>query len=99
MRFYAQAFGLEVLHQTGDMVFLRTPGRHECVTLRRDSGSRVGDAGGIDHFGFPLENPAELDAAIEEVLRAGGRLIHKGEIEGGVPTAFVADPDGYRIQL
>lgn len=32
-------------------------------------------------------------------MRAGGRLVEKGALEGGIPTAFVEDPDGYRIQI
>ena len=99
IRFYESAFGLELLHRSGEMAFLRTPGRHECLTLRQVEDGRAGDVGGIDHFGFPLEDPSELDAAIDEVLAAGGRLIERGALEGGVPTAFVADPDGYHIQL
>ena len=99
IRFYVEAFGLEVLHQRGDMAFLRTPGMHECLTLRQQTGPRVGDAGGIDHFGFPLQDPADLDTAIEQIVRAGGRLLEKGALEGGLPTAFLADPDGYRIQI
>ena len=99
LRFYAQAFGLELMYRRGDMAFLRTPGRHECLTLRQIDDPRTGDAGGIDHFGFPLEDPAELEAAIEQVIRAGGQLLQRDALEGGIPTAFVADPDGYRIQL
>ena len=55
--------------------------------------------GGIDHFGFPLIDTNDLDDAIAEVEAAGGRLIEREIIGGGLPTAFVADPDGYRIQL
>ncbi len=35
----------------------------------------------------------------EEIVAAGGTLIEKGELEGGIPTAFIEDPDGYRIQI
>jgi catechol 2,3-dioxygenase-like lactoylglutathione lyase family enzyme len=99
VRFYTQAFGMQVLHRREDMVFLRTPEVPECLTLRQEASGRAGDGGGMDHVGFPLEDPAQLDAAIDEVVRAGGRLLEKGALEGGIPTAFVADPDGYRIQL
>lgn len=100
--FYTKAFGLkEILrHAEEKMVFLQTPGTSEVVTLREgESGDPIGDCGGIDHFGFPLVDANDLDAAIAEVEAAGGRLIEKDTIGGGLPTAFVADPDGYRIQL
>ena len=64
-----------------------------------EQSDRAGVCGGIDHFGFPLVDAIDLDDAIREVEAAGGRLIEKSEIGGGLPTAFVADPDGYRIQI
>jgi catechol 2,3-dioxygenase len=101
VRFYREAFGLrEVLrHAEEGMVFLQTPGTAEIVTLKQERSERTGQNGGIDHFGFPLADPADLDEAIREVERAGGRLIERATIGGGLPTAFVADPDGYRIQI
>lgn len=99
VRFYEQAFGMKVLHRRPGMVFLQTPGVPEALTLQQEESDRVGRCGGVDHFGFPLEDPGELDAAIEEIVRAGGRLVEKGALEGGIPTAFVTDPDGYRIQI
>jgi catechol 2,3-dioxygenase-like lactoylglutathione lyase family enzyme len=101
VRFYREAFGLkEILrHEEDRMVFLQTPGTSEVVTLREEQSERVGSCGGIDHFGFPLVDASELDRAIAEVEAAGGRLIEKHSLAGGYPTAFVADPDGYRIQI
>ena len=81
------------------MVFLRTPGAADTVTLRRsDSSDRPGDGGGIGHFGFRLFDEKDLDQAVEEVERAGGRLIRRGEHPDGQPFAYVADPDGYVIE-
>ncbi|MCZ6782813.1 MAG: VOC family protein [Proteobacteria bacterium] len=99
VRFYEDAFGMEVIHRRPDQVFLRTPGVAEALTLKREDSERVGQNGGVDHFGFPLDDPGQLDRAIEEIVAAGGSLIEKGELEGGIPTAFIEDPDGYRIQI
>ncbi len=100
-KFYEQAFGLkEILrHDEERMVFLQTPGAGDVVTLREEQSNRIGVCGGIDHFGFPLVDANDLDEAIREVEAAGGKLIERTEIGGGLPTAFVSDPDGYRIQL
>lgn len=99
--FYSQAFGLKVIlrHDEERMAFLQTPGSSEVVTLRQGEGDDVGACGGIDHFGFPLQDPADLESAIAEVVAAGGRLIEREQLAGGYPSAFVADPDGYRIQI
>jgi catechol 2,3-dioxygenase-like lactoylglutathione lyase family enzyme len=76
---------MEELFREGEaMVFLRTPGAADTVTLRRsDSSDRPGDGGGIGHFGFRLADEEDLDRAVEEVERAGGRLIRRGEHGNG----------------
>ena len=60
---------------------------------------RPGDGGGIGHFGFRLVDEEDLDRAVKEVERAGGRLIRRGEHPDGQPFAYVTDPDGYVIEL
>jgi catechol 2,3-dioxygenase-like lactoylglutathione lyase family enzyme len=101
LRFYKVAFGLEEQFRDGPtMVFLRTPGSRDTITLNADSArmDRVG-RGGVDHFGFRLKPDVDLDAAITEVVAAGGRLVERGEHAPGVPYAYVEDPDGYLIEL
>ena len=101
LRFYCEGFGMEVLLRKGaDTVFLRTPGRTESLTLKREPGGRAGTRGGVDHFGFPLVDPArDLDAAIAHLERCGGTLVGREELAPGLPTAFLEDPDGYRVQI
>ena len=41
----------------------------------------------------------DIDRAIAEVERAGGRLLRRGEFAPGLPYAYVADPDGYEIEI
>jgi catechol 2,3-dioxygenase-like lactoylglutathione lyase family enzyme len=101
LRFYKSVFGLEEQFRDGPtMVFLRTPGSRDTITINAnaDQMERVG-RGGVDHFGFRLKPDVDLDAAIVEVVEAGGRLIERGEHAPGVPYAYVADPDGYLIEL
>jgi catechol 2,3-dioxygenase-like lactoylglutathione lyase family enzyme len=40
-----------------------------------------------------------LDAAIKAVEAAGGRLVERGQRATGDAFAYVADPDGYLIEL
>ncbi len=55
--------------------------------------------GGVGHFGFRLVNAADIDMAVQEVERAGGRLLRRGDFSPGSPFAYVADPDGYEIEI
>jgi hypothetical protein len=43
--------------------------------------------------------PGDIDAAVDAVLAAGGTLRERGEFAPGLPFAYVADPDGYEIEL
>lgn len=102
LRFYRGVFGMEELpREDEEMVFLRTPGASDTVTLRQSGApdDRPGDAGGIAHFGFRLAEEADLDRAVREVERACGRLIRRGEHPDGQLFAYVADPDGHVIEL
>jgi catechol 2,3-dioxygenase-like lactoylglutathione lyase family enzyme len=101
LRFYQGVFGMkELFREDEGMVFLRTPGATDTVTLRRSASSdRPGDCGGIGHFGFRLVDEGDLNRAVEEVELAGGRLVRRGEHPDGQPFAYVTDPDGYVIEL
>jgi catechol 2,3-dioxygenase-like lactoylglutathione lyase family enzyme len=99
--FYCNAFGMQVSFNVGKkLVFLNTPGSKDMIALHEDRGSSrfAGKSGGISHFGFERVR-TDLDAAIKEVINAGGRLLEKGEHAPGTPYAYVADPDGYVIEL
>jgi len=102
LRFYCSVFGMVERFRDGPtMVFLNTPGSQDLITLNEDPAEArlAGVNGGVAHFGFRLARPGDLDAAIAEVEGAGGRLIRRGEHAPGVAFAYVADPDGYVIEL
>lgn len=97
--FYTKTMGLVEKFRVGSrMVFLGTPGGRDTITLNLEPGA-VGPGGGVLHFGFRLAKGQDLDRAIEEILAAGGSLVERGEHEPGMPFAYVADPDGYVIEL
>ena len=99
--FYKSVFGMQEKFWAGsEMVFLNTPGSSDLITLHQSDGDMpTGTSGGILHFGFQLENKADLDSAIDQVVAAGGALKKRGEFAPGMPFAYVADPDGYEIEL
>ena len=97
--FYETVFGFEEMFRQGDdLVFLRPPGTNDSIALQA-SLEGAGVTGNIDHFGFRLADKSQLDRAIEEVVKAGGRFIERGEHAPGVPFAYVADPAGHIIEF
>jgi catechol 2,3-dioxygenase-like lactoylglutathione lyase family enzyme len=109
-RFYCELFGLEVLmeyegpmgeYPSGRQVALSTPGVNDVIALSQVPGVPVGPRG-VNHFGFNLVSNEDVAAAVAETVRAGGRLIREQTYEsGGIVEhhAYVADPDGYVIEL
>ena len=96
VRFYKEAFGLvETFRPEPKLAFLSPPGSRDSLALHE--AEPVGSQG-FQHFGFKLE-VADLDRAIEQVERAGGKLVSRGKHGGQFPYAYVADPDGYEIEL
>lgn len=92
LRFYA-AFGFQRAASHDSLVFLVRPGSSDILTLN------VGAKRGIDHFGFMLLDPSGLDTAIEKLEKCGGTLVERMTIGPGIPSAIIADPDGYRVQI
>ena len=98
--FYKAAFGLTVSFSAGpDLIFMKpSDGGHSLALHLVGPDEPVGMAGGFQHFGFSL-NAADHDRAIAQVERAGGSLVSRGKHDGKHPYAYVADPDGYVIEL
>lgn len=100
LAFYQGVFGMQEMFRDGPhMVFVRTPGAKDTITLNADPSLPEPTPGGVAHFGFRLKDPAQLDAAIAVVQAAGGTLLQRGEHAPGSRYAYVADPDGYVIEL
>jgi catechol 2,3-dioxygenase-like lactoylglutathione lyase family enzyme len=100
LRFYTEVFGMEEQFRDGPtLVFLRTPGSNDSITLNEQQHAAALGPGGIDHIGFRLVDKTDLDDAIVAVERAGGTLVERGTHPSGQPFAYVVDPDGHRIEL
>jgi catechol 2,3-dioxygenase-like lactoylglutathione lyase family enzyme len=98
LAFYAGAFGVREYFRDDTQVQVLGPGPHDVLAFVRDADN-AGRVAGIQHFGFRLERADDIDAAIASVLAAGGTLLRRGEFAPGLPFAYVADPDGYEIEL
>ena len=110
-RFYQDVFGLELLtdytgpmgsHPHGRQMIFSTPGCADVIALSQVDGASVGGGGGLSHWGLNLQRDEDVDDAITQVMGAGGKLLSREEYEfEGIRErhAYVADPDGYVIEL
>jgi catechol 2,3-dioxygenase-like lactoylglutathione lyase family enzyme len=98
LRFYTQVFGVREYFRDATSVQVLGPGPHDVIAFEH-SPSSAGVSGGITHFGFRLQRPADIEVAIAEVQRAGGAVLRRGEFAPGYPYVYVTDPDGYEIEI
>jgi catechol 2,3-dioxygenase-like lactoylglutathione lyase family enzyme len=98
LRFYQELFGVGVLFRDASTVQVTTPGCHDVIVFEQ-SGANPGVAGGVAHFGFRLTTPDDIDLAVAEAERAGGKILRRGEFSPGFPYVYVEDPDGYEIEI
>jgi catechol 2,3-dioxygenase-like lactoylglutathione lyase family enzyme len=96
--FYQKVFGVKEYYRDENSIQVLGPGSHDVIAFEKDSGN-AGRPGGIAHFGFRLIRADDIDAAVEEVKGAGGEVLRRGEFAPGYPFAYVADPDGYEIEI
>jgi len=96
--FYTQVFGVREYFRDARSVQVQGPGDHDVIAFEQNAES-AGSVGGLGHFGFRLVRPGDIDLAVSEVERAGGKLLRRGEFAPGYPYAYVADPDGYEIEI
>jgi catechol 2,3-dioxygenase-like lactoylglutathione lyase family enzyme len=99
LRFYQEAFGAQVRHRGPASVEINTPGANDIIVLEQSDDAGNGAGTGVDHFGFRLVRPGDIDAAIADVERAGGTVVDRGEFVPGEPYLFAKDPDGYTIEV
>jgi catechol 2,3-dioxygenase-like lactoylglutathione lyase family enzyme len=103
VRFYREVFGMEVAFRDGNILFLHSPNHRDDLALHLavtdQERKRVGQSGGYEHFGITVKDRDRLEECIALATGAGGKLVEKGEHAPGVPYAYVADPDGYVIEI
>jgi catechol 2,3-dioxygenase-like lactoylglutathione lyase family enzyme len=97
LRFYHEVFGVQEYYRDDEQIQVKGPGKWDVLVFERRKGA--GKRGGIDHFGFRLTKPDDIDAAVATVRKAGGKIVRRGEFAPGLPFAYVHDPDGYEIEI
>jgi catechol 2,3-dioxygenase-like lactoylglutathione lyase family enzyme len=98
LKFYEQVFGVKESFRDESSIQVQGPGPHDVIAFERDLRA-AGKAGGVTHFGFRLTTPKDIEKTVKEVKRAGGKILRRGEFAPGFPFVYVADPDGYEIEI
>ena len=97
LAFYQRLFGVREYHRDAASIQVLGPGPHDVLVFERRASH--GQPGGIDHFGFRLKQPTDIDRAVSEAEAAGGTILRRGEFGPGLPFVYVSDPDGYTIEI
>ena len=97
LAFYRALFGVEEYFRDEKSVQVRGPGEHDILAFVRSE--EAGREGGLSHFGFRLERPEDIDAAIEAARNAGATIEDTGEFGPDSPYLYLRDPDGYLIEI
>lgn len=96
--FCSRVFDVVEYFRDAESIQVKGLGANDVIAFERCS-TGAGVAGGITHFGFRLVRPEDIDAAVQESQAAGGVLLRRGEFAPGYPFAYIADPDGYEIEV
>jgi catechol 2,3-dioxygenase-like lactoylglutathione lyase family enzyme len=96
--FYRKVFGAKKVYDKGSFIQAQTPGSRD-VLVFNEKAKRTGKRGGIEHFGFRLKRPEDVEVAAELVKKAGGKILDKGEFCPGEPYLYCTDPDGYVVEI
>jgi catechol 2,3-dioxygenase-like lactoylglutathione lyase family enzyme len=96
--FYRKVFGAKKVYDKGSFIQAQTPGSRD-VLVFDEKAKRTGKRGGIEHFGFRLKRPEDVEVAAELVKKAGGKILDKGEFCPGEPYLYCTDPDGYVVEI
>jgi catechol 2,3-dioxygenase-like lactoylglutathione lyase family enzyme len=98
LAFYRDVFGVREYWRDDTSIQVVGPGPFDVIAFEKNAAD-AGKPGGLGHFGFRLTAAEDIDAAVREAEAAGGRLLRRGEFSPGFPFAYVADPDGYEIEI
>ena len=97
LRFYQALFGVKEYFRDESSIQVQGPGAHDVLAFVRSR--EAGAKGGISHFGFRLQNAADIKQARAVATEAGATIKSSGEFSPGCPYLYILDPDGYEIEI
>ncbi len=98
LRFYQTVFGVVEIYRNDSFLQAQTPGTRDVIVFEKKP-ERAGKPGGVIHFGFRLQNPADITEAAEKVVAGGGTVREQGLFCPGEPFLYALDPDGYEVEI
>jgi len=98
LRFYKTVFGVVEVYRNRGFLQVQTPGTRDVLVFEKKP-AQAGNAGGVIHFGFRLQNAADIGEAAEKVVAGGGRIRDQGQFCPGEPFLYALDPDGYEVEI
>ena len=95
VRFYGDAFGMEVQFRNAAIAFVGNPGSDSSMGLLLDP-EHAGS--GPQNVGLHVDHAIDLNVAVADVEAAGGTIVER-EHAPGVPFARFADVDGNVLEM
>jgi catechol 2,3-dioxygenase-like lactoylglutathione lyase family enzyme len=96
-QFYTDLFNMEITRSTPDMIFLKTVGSTDMMTLNRSEADVTAEQGMV-HFGFIVE-PIQFDAALDTIQAKGTPVVSGPGRRDQGRYVFIEDPDGYTVEI
>jgi catechol 2,3-dioxygenase-like lactoylglutathione lyase family enzyme len=96
-QFYTELFNMEITRSTPDMIFLKTVGSTDMITLNRSEADVTAEQGMV-HFGFIVE-PIQFDAALDTIQAKGTPVVSGPGRRDQGRYVFIEDPDGYTVEI
>ncbi len=97
LKFYQALCGVKEYFRDENSIQVQGPGEYDVLAFVRSS--KAGASGGISHFGFRLQNAADIEQALTKATAAGATIKSHGEFAAGCPYLYILDPDGYEIEI
>jgi catechol 2,3-dioxygenase-like lactoylglutathione lyase family enzyme len=99
LAFYTELLGMDVEWQPDDDSAFLTSG-NDNLALRRSSGPAAKEGQRLDHIGFIIESPDDVDLWHEQLRAAGVPILKPPKSHrDGARSFFCEDPDGTLIQI
>jgi len=86
--FYEKVFDMQVMYHQEGFVQLTTPGCNDILVFEEKKGSKIGETGSIEHFGFRLKDSKDIEDMLNRIVKAGGIVTDKGEFVRVSPMFF-----------
>ena len=101
LHFYVDLLGMQVeWHPDADNIYLTTAGQDNLALHRRTGGAALAGTQTLDHIGFILQSPEQVDAW-HDFLAAQGVSIKAAPRthRDGARSFYCADPEGTVVQM